>query len=946
MEKGLEGSIVQRFKFLELFAGQAGFSGAVELAGGELVEVMNHQDSWTTSWDILVDEDFERARAWVREADHTHLAPPCKSFTKARRSDKFGATKVVRSQAQPEGWGDPLTVEGNKIVERAAVLLDEAQAARNTASLENPEDSFIWEQPTLERHMKRMRKVGLDQCPYGAETKKPTGILTDAAWMADVCARCVDARPHEHMPGGLAGKTLDYFFDPPREVWKTALAAEYPTGLCWAWAQSLVRFLKTEEGLVTLQKKAIKVEGNALRAVRPEVQSKQPASNRERREMENNQAVGGLRNPYGAIQSKAAAWKLGASVHHVLLGVIKENTRELQALASGAPFAGFREDTVEAAASALSSLAGVKLEAPSPIRVTLLESLLNMSHDPEKDVANWLREGFPLGIEKELGVNNVFPMTEGDTKAVELSRQFPLLTDWDDVDQAENYKSFQEAGRAALEELERVAEAGYATRCNSWAEVLRSAGEGASLTRLGCIQKPKPGGGVKTRLVVDCRRSGINGLMCIRQRVVLPRVSDVANDWATMMQEENNAVVHLAVIDFRDAFYQCRLAPMERKHVVVKASGSVYYILEVVAFGLACGPLLWSRLAAALVRLSQAACWDTARIQCYVDNPLLVVKGPNALARSVNLAIPLLLWQALGCQLSWNKMQLGITVQWIGFQLQLKDGCLVAQLSPEKLEKLQRALEELLQYKGVVPVQLLRSMAGLLGWLTSIVKLARPWVGMIWGCVTECEARVTKRARERKNLVFMKQVYLALSTLHRMTQCSSLNATFHWHPRSLWQIQTDASVFGFGGILWYGRQPVAWWADEIQEWDLALLAAKTGDPAWQSEWELLAVAISARLFGPQIASQAVHLTTDNTGVLHTALNLRASSPGMVAVAAELACVLRQFDIDLRQGNHVRSAANYLADALSRLSRGAAVLALLVPVTRLDTGSRETWWNVT
>ena len=146
-----------------------------------------------------------------------------------------------------------------------------------------------------------MRKVGLDQCPYGAETKKPTGILTDAAWMADVCARCVDARPHQHMPGGLAGKTLDYFVDPPREVWKTALAAEYPTGLCWAWAQSLVRFLKTEEGLVTLQKKAIKVEGNALRAARPEVQSKQPASNRERREMENNQAVGGLRNLYGAI---------------------------------------------------------------------------------------------------------------------------------------------------------------------------------------------------------------------------------------------------------------------------------------------------------------------------------------------------------------------------------------------------------------------------------------------------------------------------------------------------------------------------------------------------------------------------------------------------------------------------------------------------------------------
>ena len=643
MEKGLEGSIVRRFKFLELFAGQAGFSGAVELAGGELVEVMNHQDSWTTSWDILVDEDFERARAWVREADHTHLAPPCKSFTKARRSDKFGATKVVRSQAQPEGWGDPLTVEGNKIVERAAVLLDEAQVARNTASLENPEDSFIWEQPTLERHMKRMRKVGVDQCPYGAETKKPTGILTDAAWMADVCARCVDARARTY--ARRAGwKDPGLFLRSSQGSVENCFGSRVPHWTLLGMGAVTCPLLEDggRTGDVAKESHQSGRERTQSGAARGTVKA---ASKQSRKERDGKQPGSrGLRNPYGAIQSKAAAWKLGASVHHVLLGVIKANTRELQALTSGAPFAGFREDTVEAATSALSSLAGVKLEAPSPIRVTLLESLLNMSHDPEKDVANWLREAFPLGIEKELGVNNVFPMTEGDTKAVELSRQFPLLTDWCDVDQAENYKSFQEAGRAALEELERVAEAGYATRCNSWAEVLRSAGEGASLTRLGCIQKPKPGGGVKTRLVVDCRRSGINGLMCIRQRVVLPRVSDVANDWATMMQEENNAVVHLAVIDFRDAFYQCRLAPMERKHVVVKASGSVYYILEVVAFGLACGPLLWSRLAAALVRLSQAACWDTARIQCYVDDPLLVVKGPNALARSVNLAIPLLLW--------------------------------------------------------------------------------------------------------------------------------------------------------------------------------------------------------------------------------------------------------------------------------------------------------------
>eukprot|EP00435_Cladocopium_sp_Y103_P075978 s23_g71.t1 len=46
---------------------------------------------------------------------------------------------------------------------------------------------------------------------------------------------------------------------------------------------------------------------------------------------------------------------------------------------------------------------------------------------------------------------------------------------------------------------------------------------------------------------------------------------------------------------------------------------------------------------------------------------------------------------------------------------------------------------------------------------------------------------------------------------------------------------------------------------------------------------------------------------------------------MVTLAAELACGLRQFDIDLQQGDHVRSAANYLADALSRLVKGRQCL---------------------
>ena len=101
--------------------------------------------------------------------------------------------------------------------------------------------------------------------------------------------------------------------------------------------------------------------------------------------------------------------------------------------------------------------------------------------------------------------------------------------------------------------------------------------------------------------------------------------------------------------------------------------------------------------------------------------------------------------------------------------------------------------------------------------------------------------------------------------------------------------------------------------------------------------------ISLRVFGPQLQGKACYLLTDNTGVLSAALTLRAKSPGMVILSAELACVLREFDIELSKGKHLRSAANYLADALSRIPQGAAVPAKLATVGRLDPGPRDTWW---
>ena len=74
-------------------------------------------------------------------------------------------------------------------------------------------------------------------------------------------------------------------------------------------------------------------------------------------------------------------------------------------------------------------------------------------------------------------------------------------------------------------------------------------------------------------------------------------------------------------------------------------------------------------------------------------------------------------------------------------------------------------------------------------------------------------------------------------------------------------IRTDASPFGMGGILLENDGTVlGYWADELQARDLERFGATVGDPAFQSEWEFLAVLISVAVFAcsPAAAGGADH----------------------------------------------------------------------------------------
>jgi hypothetical protein len=123
----------------------------------------------------------------------------------------------------------------------------------------------------------------------------------------------------------------------------------------------------------------------------------------------------------------------------------------------------------------------------------------------------------------------------------------------------------------------------------------------------------------------------------------------------------------------------------------------------------------------------------------------------------------------------------GPVVQWIGFELQLhgKQNCdLTVRLTDSKRKKLLDTLEEIGKHKGVFPLKLLQYAVGVLGWVSSVVPLARPWLAMLWAAITQHRAPSKNTTRVRKGLIFVKQVQHAVRWLTALVM--SLDWTGPW----------------------------------------------------------------------------------------------------------------------------------------------------------------------
>ena len=973
--------------FFELFAGAASLSAAVQDLASS-AHVVSAADAWRDAdQDLLQDDFLHHCVGMARKAYWLHQAPPCRTFTRARRSDKWAKVKVLRTDERPEGFGAPETEQANELARRAVFLARCVMEGGGYFSIENPLDSRLWDMPFVRAlaKLEGVRFVRWDACMSGSRHKKSTGFLTNAPWIQDVI--CDRIRfPHIHVP--LEGRVRDYRPGAEtEEVWYTSLAAEYCEGLCNKLARDFQQHLEMngvekQEGRKDARAKEVAYDplledlerqARGVWEARPKLGKKaELLTKKQVTERENASCCGGLRDPAGYVRNSDRARNLGFRLRSALERALRvpEVRRAMDQVINDlgtekcrCPFA-----EVDVAREVLCEAFGIEVDKDigkgessdtrSRYFANLWEKLLQESGDPEQDLPTWMRHGAPVGWNGSLTPNGVFPEVENDTAAVEKSRQFEGAgvdsAFWAPHSCSPNYRSFYDAGSHAETEVQRIHEAGFVEEFETLEELKEKHGQDVVVNKLGCVLKVKISGEVKARLVTDLRRSGGNGRLKIRERVVLPRVIDLVASILRLLERwGTEEKVDLAAIDFTDAFHTIWLDERERPLCVFESSGK-WYVYKRLPFGLASAPLVWGRLAAAAFRLTQAlAVRSEFESHCYVDDPGFALAGASRWSRRKTFSLVLLFLMCLGMDVSWMKAQYGKIIEWLGVTIELttRDGRpgVVVTIPASKCTDIISEIDEILTDGAMTHEKKLRRVAGRVSWIAGIIPWAKAFAAILHAAAHEDSGVSSARTRRRRakrpeHLRFVtKPAGQALSWTRTLLQGSlrdgsgallPLTRVFtvrNWEGSSQMVLRCDASPWGFGGLLEMNGKAVSYWADEVTDLDRRVCPGQAGDPSFQAEWELYAILISIAVWQGRMAGAHVAcLQTDSKAALFACAKLSSNTPTMNSIAAEIA--LRVVGLQIELG-HVAGVANYEADALSRLCQGKAVPAHLAEVER-------------
>ena len=996
------------FRFLHLFSGPKDVVAKAlkEIAEKEgiAVECISFDVLRDKDEDILKDEPYEKfiCMAANDELDGAHGGFPCASFSRARWNEGHGPKPVRNLQfmyglpensASQQKECDRGTVMAIRTCNIVAETI-QSQRKRKVAqvgTLENPPGSPeqsegpAWALPELIEFMTKLEgKTALfNSCAYmkgNVRWFKParwSGCLNGIESLSRRCT-CPNYVIHE----SLVGKS------------KTAASAEYPMDLALAYSKLVI-----EEFKVTLQLEWLRFRLRVKSAEVSELQVKQAAnkmknhckpeanlsslrgskrawmftpgydekaveqvhlSKKQRKEMENDAYIGGMRNPQKALGKMGRMRDVGHDLARMWERFVKQYPKALLVAATyGSESCEVEKDILSEWKKWMAKMLKAKefedvilreaWEFDSPLDARLWEAWIRASGDPEEHLVSWIRSGAPLGMARPIEECNIFPKVWDEEnhgeEVPELEAQMGV----------QNYKSVLEEPDHAKEELARYVEKGF---CQIWSEEkVKATFQKGTVSKLALLLKAKDGGGIKRRFIIDLLRSGGNKLAKVGERIVLPRTQDVIQGIRYLWSQREKAIVmakkegwwisedrehhrgefmddiELVTADLSDAYCHLGVHRDEVPHCLAPGlrQGEMVVFISML-FGFRAAPLIMGRLAACLARLisSMVPPWEM-QLQVYMDDPLFCFMGPSA-RRAQHLAMILYTMAALGINLAWHKGKRGTVATWIGvqFEIRLAESVIYLTLPMKVIVELKGILEEW-GTKGMVALRELRSTTGRLSWVAGILVRARWCTSILYAVVAaamkeEAAAVENVKSKGKASLVHVKRFELARTWFLKMFENPN-DLAIRREPileaMPEYGLISDASPFGVGAILVEVNSatgelsPLAAMEATVEEADAAWLGVPWKEAASQGVLEGWAILLGIRMFGRLIKNKAILIKSDSTVALAMTAKLASKSPGLNWLGAELGLKAEQLNLGKFHLRHIAGMWNVEADWLSR-----------------------------
>ena len=366
---------------------------------------------------------------------------------------------------------------------------------------------------------------------------------------------------------------------------------------------------------------------------------------------------------------------------------------------------------------------------------------------------------------------------------------------------------------------------------------------------------------------------------------------------------------YMCVVDIASAYRSVLIFPGHSKFLGFKwdfgeEQGEKYLQENRLSFGLRCAPFIFNMLSSLVVDMARAR--GAIGVVNYLDDFIVVghTEGECAEKQSVLLSV----LRRMGFSISWKKVSppdtktvfLGICVDSIKMELSLPE---------EKIGKLVEMIDSLCG-SGRASKKQLERLGGLLAHFASVIRGGRTFCRRVYDLATKCGRRGSVKLSEE----------IRLDSSRWRNLCSCFNGSAKIVAKEcLSSITTDASIEGFGGWsegdwflgAWEGEVPECF---DVHDHIVPLPTDVTCLAKNINVYELFAVLVGLRRWGPALANSHIQIITDNNQVMFMINTGRSANKTCMSWLREIFWLCFIFNVDLH-AMYIRSAENVFADAL-------------------------------